>query len=358
MAGMSAITAERSVPPPAATPQTASASERMPRSSIALSAGLHIGLFVLILLGLPNLFRHKPPEDMPIAVDLVTIAPETRATQLNPFRPKPDVKPEAAIAPPAPKPEPKPEPPVPAPPPSAAAPPPVPTPPQPEAKPTPPPPPPKPVEAQAPTPPPPEPKPKTEPQRVVHHVPRAEPKKSDPAAFEKMLKNLQAKQPETVQARKPETPDSKKPSPAAFDSLLKNLTREQVAEADDAPPKPHRMTAAAAPSSQPKAPLGAQLTASEMDLLREQLYHCWNVPIGARDAKDLVIEIRVSVGPDGVAQQAKIVDDGRPDPIFRAAAESARRAFFAPECTPLRVPAGKYELWKDLVVSFSPKDLL
>ena len=48
---MSAITAERSVPPPAATPQTSSASERMPRSSIALSAGLHIGLFVLILLG-------------------------------------------------------------------------------------------------------------------------------------------------------------------------------------------------------------------------------------------------------------------------------------------------------------------
>src|SRR5438067_853655 len=241
MAGMSAITAEHSVPPPAAKPETSSASERMPRSSIALSAGLHIGLFALILLGLPNLFRHKPPEEMPIAVDLVTIAPETRATQLNPFRPKPDAKPEAAIAPPAPKPEPKPEPPVAAPPPSAAAPPQTPTPPQPkpEAKPTPPPPPPKPVEALAPTPPPPEPQ-----------------------------------------------------------------------------------------------------------------------PIGARDAKDLVIEIRVSVGPDGVAQHAKIVDDGRPDPIFRAAAESARRAFFAPECTPLRVPAGKYELWKDLVVSFSPKDLL
>jgi len=332
----------------------------MPRSSIALSAGLHIGLFVLILLGLPNLFRHKPAEDMPIAVDLVTIAPETRATQLNPFRPKPEAKPEAPIAPPAPKPELKPEPPVPAPPPSAAAPPPAPTPqpPKPEVKPTPPPPPPKPVEAQAPTPPPPEPKPRHEPQRVVHHMPRTEPKKTDPAAFEKMLKNLQAKKPETVEARKPETPDSKKPSPAAFDSLLKNLTREQVAEADDAPPRPHKLTAAAAPSSQPKAPLGAQLTASEMDLLREQLYHCWNVPIGARDARDLIIEIRVSVGPDGVAQQAKIIDDGRVDPIFRAAAESARRAFFAPECTPLRVPAGKYELWKDLVVSFSPKDLL
>jgi len=310
---------------------------------------------------LPSLFRHKPLEDMPIAVDLVTIAPETRATQLNPFRPKPDAKPEPAIAPPAPKPEPKPEPAVAAPPPSAAAPPaPAPPPPKPEikAQPAPPPPPPKPVEAQAPTPPL-QPKPRAEPQHVVHHVPRAEPKKSDPAAFEKLLKNLETKKPETVEARKPDTPDTKKPSPAAFDSLLKNLTREQVAEVDDAPPQPRKLAAAAAPSSQPKAPLGAQLTASEMDLLREQLYHCWNVPVGARDAKDLVIEIRVIVGPDGIAQKATIVDQSRAaDPVFLAAAESARRTFFAPECTPLRVPPGKYDLWKDMVVNFSPKDLL
>src|ERR1051326_5423553 len=132
MAGMSAITAERSMPPPGETRETPPASEGIPGSSIALSAGLHIGLFLLILLGLPNLFRHKPAEDMPIAVDLVTIAPETRATQLNPFRPKPEAKPAAPIAPPAPKPERKPEPPVPAPPPSAAAPPPAPVPPQPK----------------------------------------------------------------------------------------------------------------------------------------------------------------------------------------------------------------------------------
>jgi hypothetical protein len=190
-------------------------------------------------------------------------------------------------------------------------------------------------------------------------VPRPQPKQNDPAAFEKLLKNLEAKKPEVAEARKPETPVTKKPSPAAFDSLLKNLTHDQVAEADDTPPQPRKLAAAASPSSQPKAPLGAQLTASEMDLLREQLYHCWNVPVGARDAKDLVIEIRVIVGPDGVARQATIVDQSRlGDPVFRAAAESARRTFFAPECTPLRVPAGKYELWKDLVVDFSPKDLL
>jgi hypothetical protein len=341
---MSAITVEHGRPPPPAKPGTAR-SEPMP-GGIAASAGLHIGLFALILLGLPSLFRPPPPQEMPIAVDLVTIAPETRATQPNPFRPKPEAKPEPAVAAPAPKPEPKPEPPAAAEPPSAAAPP-LPAPPQPKPEvkqtPAPPPPPPKPVAAQAPPPPPPpETKPRPQPQRVAHHVPRAEPKKSDPAAFEKVLNNLQ----------------DKKPAPA-FDSLLKNLTRDQVAPADEAPPQRHKTAAAAPPSSQPKAPLGAQLTASEMDLLREQLYHCWNVPSGVRDAKDLVIEVRVTVGSDGIARQAVIVDQGRlGDPIFRAAAESARRTFFNPECTPLRVPAGKYELWKDLVVDFSPKDLL
>src|SRR5207302_606033 len=232
----------------------------------------------------------------------------------------------------APKPEPKPEPPVPAPPPSAAAPPPTPTPPQPkpEAKPTPPPPPPKPVEAQVPTPPPPEPKPKAEPQRVVHHMPRAEPKKSDPAAVEKMLKNLQAQKPEMVQARKPETPDSKKPSPAAFDSLLKNLTREQVAEADDAPPTPHRMAAPAPPSSQPKAPLGSQLTASDIDLVREQLRPCFNPPFGAKEKPDLVADVRVVMTPDGTVQPAAARQvSGRTSrtsspPIWRAPGYSGR----------------------------------
>src|SRR6266568_1932427 len=126
--------------------------EMMP-GGVALSATLHVALLAVIPLGLPNLFRHPPPEEMPIAVELVTIAPETRATHPNPFRPKPDAKPEPAVAAPAPKPEPKPEPapPVPEPPASAASAPSLPAPPEPakpEAK-APPPPPPKPVEAQA-----------------------------------------------------------------------------------------------------------------------------------------------------------------------------------------------------------------
>src|SRR5688500_18048526 len=104
---------------------------------IVLSATLHVVMAVLIVFGVPNLFRKPPPPETPIAVQLVTIAPETRATTPNPFRPKPEAKPEPPVAAPAPKPEPKPEPPPPAPepPPSAAAtppPPPPPLPPKPE----------------------------------------------------------------------------------------------------------------------------------------------------------------------------------------------------------------------------------
>src|SRR6266481_8264760 len=101
--------------------------EMMP-GGIVLSASLHVAIFAVILLGLPSLFHHPPPEETPIAVELVTIAPETRATQPNPFRPKPEAKPEPPVAAPAAKPEPQPEPPPPAPEPSAAAPAPPPTP--------------------------------------------------------------------------------------------------------------------------------------------------------------------------------------------------------------------------------------
>jgi len=325
---MSVMVLERGVP------LDTEAVEPMPRGGIAASAVLHVGVLVLIVLGLPTLFSPHVPEDQPIAVELVTIAPETHATRINPNMPKPNAKPDTPVnAAPAPVPLPKPEPPpTPAAPPSAAAPPPAP-PAQAERKveEKTPPPPAKPVEAIAPPPPPPKPEPKQ----------RADKAKA---------------QPPTPADQKP---DTKKTDTAAFDSLLKNLTKETPMPQQEATPRRQQVAAAAPPSSQPRAPLGSQLTASELDLVREQIARCWNINAGARDAKDLVVEIRASVQPDGTVSQATIVDQGRAssDPVFRAAAESARRAFFNPNCTPLKLPPEKYALWKDLVVDFSPKDI-
>ena len=58
--------------------------EAMPDSvtppGIALSVALHLVLGSLFIFGLPRLFAPPSPEEMPMAVELVTIAPETRAT--------------------------------------------------------------------------------------------------------------------------------------------------------------------------------------------------------------------------------------------------------------------------------------
>ncbi len=192
------------------------------------------------------------------------------------------------------------------------------------------------------------PTPRTRPEPSAKAEPRPAAKKVDPAAFGKLLQDL-------------ETPDKreKKDQPDTFDNLLKNLTREQSARADEAKPPPRRMASLSPPSAQPKAPLGTELTASEIDVVRQQLSRCWNIPAGARDAKDLVVTIRGAIAPDGRVLQATIVDQARlGDPFFRAAAESARRAFFHPLCTPLRLPLEKYKSWKTFEIELSPKDIL
>jgi len=313
--------------------------EEMPdgitQRAVTFSVVLHLIFGSLFVLGLPRLFDPPIPEEMPIAVELVTIAPETRATHPNPNPPRPNAKPDVAVvdAPTTTKPEP--EPPV-----SAAVPPPsteIPS----SLEPP---------KAQEPKAPPPlplvkPPEPKPEPPRPVEKVEAPRPKEK-PEPPQQMAKN------------EPK-PEQKKYDPGQFEALLKNLATQSAIPSPDAPPQRPRI-ASARPSSQPRAPLGSQITASEVDLVREQIARCWNIPAGARDAKDLVVEIRVAVEPDGNVRQATIVDQARlaGDPFFRAAAESARRAFFNPMCRPLRLPPEKYAIWKDLVVDFSPKDVL
>ena len=269
-----------------------------------------------------------------MAVELVTIAPETRATRPNPNPPRPNAKPEVPVADaPVAKPEPEPPVPTPVPPPSAEAPPPAPEPPKP----------PEPKPAPAPLLKPPEPKP--EPPKPIEKAGAPRPKEK-PEPPQQLAKNESKA-------------EQKKYDPSQFETLLKNLATQPTAPSPDAPPQRPR-AASARPSSQPRAPLGSQITASEVDLVRQQIARCWNVPAGARDAKDLVVEVRVAVDPDGTVRQATIVDQARlgSDPFFRAAAESARRAFFNPLCRPLHLPPDKYAIWKDLVVDFSPKDIL
>jgi len=153
--------------------------------------------------------------------------------------------------------------------------------------------------------------------------------------------------------QKPPQPQPKKPDDASFDQLLKNLASKQPQQTpqQQTPGPPQK-------SSQPIAPLAAQLTTSELDVVLEQLRQCWNIPAGARNAENLTPEFRVQMRRDGTVASAQLLNGDRmSEPYFRAAAEAAYRTFFNPTCTPLKLPPDKFDQWKTFTITFDPKDL-
>lgn len=105
--------------------------------------------------------------------------------------------------------------------------------------------------------------------------------------------------------------------------------------------------------------LGPVVTASEIDAVRAKIRPCWSVPAGAKGAKDLVVDIDMELNADGTVIKADIVDKRRManDPYYNVAAESAQRAVLDPKCNPLPLPKGKFSQWKNMTMSFNPKDM-
>ncbi len=212
--------------------------------------------------------------------------------------------------------------------------------------------------------------------------PKPPPMKMEKAPEIEKPKPVEAKQPEEVKPPPPEAlappdpvkkpekkkiPEKKKPEPTKvekpkeqqndFDSLLKNLTPEKPKEETPDTADPN---AKGTPDTSQIAQLGDRLTISEMDALRRQLSQCWSILAGAAYAEELVVELRVVVNRDRTVQEATIIDMGRynRDASFRAAADAARRALRNPRCTPLALPADKYNEWKTTVIRFDPREML
>lgn len=93
---------------------------------------------------------------------------------------------------------------------------------------------------------------------------------------------------------------------------------------------------------------------SEIDLLKQQLYACWTVPAGAKGASEMEVKVRVWVNPDKTVNSVRILDTNRMqnDPYFRTVAESTLRAILNPACSPLKLPDGKYDIWKKFIFVF------
>jgi hypothetical protein len=292
------------------------------RGAIGISVAFHLTLVTVAWTGLPVLFEDTIQEESPIIVELVTIAEKTRAAPetVRPEAPEPEpAKPKSA----------KVEPKLLPPPPAAKSVPPVPE----KVAALPPPPTPKAVE---PPPPPPE--------------TRAAPEPPAP-------------QPRRVNVRprtKPEPPAKTPKFDASRIAVLIDKTRKE--EAPEAEPEESKKFLQPPPMPESpvrRAAIGNQLTLSEVDAIRYQIEQCWNVPVGAPDARDLVIKIQISLKPDGSLKRQPVIlgRDRMDDGFFRTAAESARRA--VQRCTPLKnLPTSKYDRWQDITVTFNPREML
>ncbi|HVY13428.1 MAG TPA: hypothetical protein VHB73_07690 [Alphaproteobacteria bacterium] len=269
------------------------------RKWIVLSTLLHLLLFLLIWLGLPQMVTPPPEPAQVVPVDIADIS------QITAVKKAPEQK----------------------------------------AQPTPPP---KPEEPK-----PPEPKPAEKPPEPP------KPPTSEPTPELKAPQLKTEDKPEPVPTPKPKPPKPEPPKPDPLASILKNVAKMKPTEKQpETKPAPQKEPAPA--PSPPQVPATAEhLSLSEEDALRRQLAQCWNVPVGARDVQNMTVDIYISINADRTVREAVVVDQARmaSDPFFRTLAESALRALYNPHCSPLALPPEKYQQWKDTVMTFNPKDM-
>ena len=301
--------------------------------SVSASTVLHILLVVVAWVGLPHIKRDTTPTETPIMVEIARISDVTNPPPPAPTPPKEEPKKQE---------EPKPAQPPP-PKPAAAPPPPPPPPPQPSE--------PEPKVAAVPPPPEPKPKPKETPPepeaKPTPPTPKASPvldkakpkrKPQQPDNFASVLKTVD----QLKQQPKPEKPDPKaKPK----EEPKKDQFENQVAKALQNPSKMNDPT--------------RELSMTVIDAVRQQIQKCWNVPAGAKGARDMTAQIEVTMNQDGTVRRATIQNTLRADDHFyKAFAESALRAVLNPQCQPYKLPPEKYDQWKDIVLVFDPREML
>ena len=130
--------------------------------------------------------------------------------------------------------------------------------------------------------------------------------------------------------------------------LDKRDTRRQVASAEAVSSTPQLGTTTGR---------AAALSLSELDALKRRISECWSPPVGAANAQDVRVLIRVAFKPDGSVAAAPELLGGTFSPYGPALAESAMRAIL--RCQPYKMLRPEtYDVWKDIEMTFDLKDFV
>ncbi len=254
-------------------------------------------VITLVVIGLPDLWRVRPPVADTVTVDVITVAEESVAPPES-VEPEPEPDPE-------PEPEPEPTPPAPAP----AVP-------------------------------------------VVPEEPLpAEEVAEEPVEPVKVTRTA----PVPLPADKPETP----PRPEevmSFTSVRDSLLVDRREPAPEEQPTTFADVESALDGA-PDVPVSDVELASLRRAIANQVTRRWIIQSGAIDARDLIVTIEVVLSIDARVLRARIVDveGGESEHSRRVAAESALRAVLFFRDHPFEnLDRSRYDIWKELIVRFDP----
>ena len=171
------------------------------------------------------------------------------------------------------------------------------------------------------------------------------------------IKKDDAKKPEPKRAEpKVPTPPKKATTapqpmfdPRQLQALLDKRDPQRLAATGDTI---HTGVSLGAPST-----IGAQLSQSELDALRARLGQLWNPPAGASNPDELVVLVRIQLGPDGKLTAPPMVLTRGNSALYMAARDGAVRAIFRGQPFDMLKPE-HYDQWKDIEITFDPRDMI
>jgi colicin import membrane protein len=175
--------------------------------------------------------------------------------------------------------------------------------------------------------------------------------KPDPIADK--LKKQDEKKQEAKEEPKPTPPKKPEKKQPKFDAdkiaalLDKREPTRNVATGD---------TLNAAPSLGASSGMAANLSQSEIDALKARLYALWSPPIGAQDADQLQVVIRIKFKRDGTLEMGPQVMTSGSGARFNAIRDTAVRAVLIGQPYTMLRPE-HYDKWKEIDFVFDTKEM-
>lgn len=180
-----------------------------------------------------------------------------------------------------------------------------------------------------------------------------------PPPAEKPVEKPKEKKDEKKEEKKDEKKDKKKPKEDDLQAVLKAV--KETAQKEEKKNKTEDGNKSENKSRSDQYDPTLPLSLSEKDAIRSQIAKCWSVPAGAKDAHELIVTLVIQLAQDGTVLKVELANSDKDrysrDTFFRAAADSAMRAVHL--CSPLKnLPPDKYATWRDMEMTFDPKEML